>query len=265
MRIQDCQDGSSAPADLQSDLQSAMSGNMRVDARPASRRALIVVAALLGAVLITRPYVHGLSFVVRAAEMQGARAPRRRPRHGARSAKREITIPTPARTDAGAALRAVGLAHARGAADVRASRLRASTSRGWCGSRGSSPASHIAVVTPDIPELSRFEIAPAITDAIEDAGGWLADGRRRSRRDRTAALDGDQFQRRPVGRRGRAGRRSPDRVAYVFSLGGHDDLAARAALPLHGTRAAADARRAARHGDRRRPISSCRRTTTASR
>ena len=38
-------------------------------------------------------------------------------------------------------------------------------------------ASHIAVVTPDIPELSRFEIAPAITDAIEDAGSWLAVGR----------------------------------------------------------------------------------------
>ena len=35
-------------------------------------------------------------------------------------------------------------------------------------------ASGIAVVTPDIPELSRFEIAPAITDAIEQAGGWLS-------------------------------------------------------------------------------------------
>ena len=36
---------------------------------------LIVFAALAGAGLIARPYVHGLSFVVRAAEMQGA--PRR--------------------------------------------------------------------------------------------------------------------------------------------------------------------------------------------
>ena len=30
-------------------------------------------------------------------------------------------------------------------------------------------ASGLAVVTPDIPELSRFEITPAITDAIEQA------------------------------------------------------------------------------------------------
>src|SRR5205823_651541 len=35
-------------------------------------------------------------------------------------------------------------------------------------------ASGVTIVTPDIPELSRFEIAPAITDAIEQAAVWLA-------------------------------------------------------------------------------------------
>jgi hypothetical protein len=84
-------------------------------------------------------------------------------------------------------------------------------------------ASHIAVVTPDIPELSRFEIAPAITDAIEDAGGWLASDAALAP-DHTAALMGISFS-------GglsviAAGRPSlANRVAYVFSLGGHDDLA----------------------------------------
>ena len=32
----------------------------------------------------------------------------------------------------------------------------------------------LLVVTPDIPELSRFEITPAITDAIEQAAVWLS-------------------------------------------------------------------------------------------
>src|SRR5205809_931240 len=35
-------------------------------------------------------------------------------------------------------------------------------------------ASGVTVVTPDIPELSQFEITPAITDAIEQSAGWLA-------------------------------------------------------------------------------------------
>jgi dienelactone hydrolase len=84
-------------------------------------------------------------------------------------------------------------------------------------------ASRIAVVTPDIPELSRFEITAAITDAIEDGALWLSED---------AALAPD----RRVGVMGisfsgglsivAAGRPSlAERVAYVFSLGGHDDLA----------------------------------------
>ena len=32
----------------------------------------------------------------------------------------------------------------------------------------------ITIVTPDIPELSRFDVSPALTDAIEHAAVWLA-------------------------------------------------------------------------------------------
>ncbi len=82
--------------------------------------------------------------------------------------------------------------------------------------------SHIAVVTPDIPELSRFEIAPAITDAIEEAGGWLASDATLAP-DHTAALMGISFSGGlSVVAAGRPSLRG--RVAYVFSLGGHDDL-----------------------------------------
>jgi pimeloyl-ACP methyl ester carboxylesterase len=78
------------------------------------------------------------------------------------------------------------------------------------------------VVTPDIPELSKFEIAPAITDAIEDAGGWLAADSTLAP-DHTTALMGISFS---GGLSIIAAARPSlaNRVAYVFSLGGHDDL-----------------------------------------
>ena len=181
----------------------------------------ILVVALAVMALIARPYVHGLSFVIRAAQMRGL--PRRvADLDTARVVEREITIPTrrgpmrariyePSGTHTRAALLTSGL-HASGIDEPRLVRL----ARQIAGS-------HILVVTPDIPELSRFEIAPAITDAIEDAGGWLASDVALAP-DHTAALMGISFS-------GglsiiAAGRPSlTNRVAYVFSLGGHDDLA----------------------------------------
>ena len=182
---------------------------------------LLVLAALLGAASIARPYIHGVSFVVRAAEMQGT--PRRiADLDTTRVSEREISIPTrrgamrarlyePAGSHRRAAVLTSGL-HASGIDEPRLVRLAQQIA-----------ASHIAVVTPDIPELSRFEIAPAITDAIEDAAGWLASDATLAP-DHTAALMGISFS-------GglsiiAAGRPSlANRVAYVFSLGGHDDLA----------------------------------------
>ena len=182
---------------------------------------VLVLATLIGSALIARPYVHGLSFVVRAAEMQGT--PRRFADFDTtRVGAREISIPTrrgpmrarlyePSGGHTRAALLTSGL-HASGIDEPRLVRLARQIS-----------ASHIAVVTPDIPELSRFEIAPAITDAIEDAAGWLASNGELAP-DHTAALMGISFS-------GglsvvAAGRPSmANRVAYVFSLGGHDDLA----------------------------------------
>ena len=182
---------------------------------------LVALVALAGAAFIARPYVHGLSFVIRAAEMQGL--PRRiADMDTARVVEREIMIPTrrgpmrarmyePSGAHTRAALLTSGL-HASGIDEPRLVRL----ARQIAGS-------HILVVTPDIPELSRFEIAPVITDAIEDAGGWLASDATLAP-DHTAALMGISFS-------GglsiiAAGRPSlANHVAYVFSLGGHDDLA----------------------------------------
>ena len=180
----------------------------------------ILLAALAGATWVVRPYVHGLSFVIRAAEMPGT--PRRIADLDTTSVtEREISIPTrrgpmrarlyqPAGRHTRAALLTSGL-HAAGIEEPRLVRLARDIA-----------ASHIAVVTPDIPELSRFEISPAITNAIEDAGGWLAADATLAP-DHRAALMGISFS-------GglsvvAAGRPSlSDHVAFVFSLGGHDDL-----------------------------------------
>jgi hypothetical protein len=182
---------------------------------------LVVLAALLGATLIARPYVHGASFVVRAADMQGA-ARRVADLDTTRISEREITIPTrrgpmrarlyePAGAHTRSALLTSGL-HASGIDEPRLVRLAQQMA-----------ASHVAVVTPDIPELSRFEIAPAITDAIEDAGGWLAADATLAP-DHRAALMGISFS---GGLSVVAGGRPSlaNRVAYIFSMGGHDDLA----------------------------------------
>ena len=114
----------------------------------------VLIALAIGA-LIARPYVHGLSFVIRVAEMQGT-ARRIADVDVMRGQEREITIPTargpmrarvyeprsPHRT----ALLTSGL-HPSGIDEPRLVRLARQLS-----------ASGVTIVTPDIPELSRFEI-----------------------------------------------------------------------------------------------------------
>jgi dienelactone hydrolase len=188
-----------------------------------SRRAVIAIvllAAIAGGVLISLPYLHGLSFVIRAADMQGTA--RRLADVDTKAVEaRDVTIPMPAGPmrarvyqPAGshrrAALLVSGL-HPSGIDEPRLVRLARAVA-----------ASGIAVVTPDIPELSRFEITPAIPDAIETATGWLA-------------AQPDLSANQKVGLMGisfsgglsivAAARPSiANVVASVFALGGHEDL-----------------------------------------
>jgi len=186
-------------------------------------RVLRVTAALvvlLGAAAIARPYVHGLTFVIRAADAQGS-ARRLADWDTVAEQERTLTIPTargalqarlyaPVRRARRAVLLTTGL-HPSGIDEPRLVRLaRQIASAG------------IAVVTPDIPELSRFEITPAITDGIEQSARWLeADSGLAP--DHRIGMIGISFS-------GglsivAAGRASlADHVAYVFAFGGHDDL-----------------------------------------
>jgi dienelactone hydrolase len=83
-------------------------------------------------------------------------------------------------------------------------------------------ADDVTVVTADIPELSRFEITPAITDSIEQSANWLASDAGLAP-DHKVGMIGVSFSGGlsivAAGRPSLAGR-----VAFAFSLGGHDDL-----------------------------------------
>jgi dienelactone hydrolase len=182
---------------------------------------LIAIAVTLsGVALITAPYAHGLSFVIRVADLKGT--PRRVADLDTRDLQdREIAIPTtrgslrarvytPDSPGRRVALVVSGL-HVAGIDEPRLIRLARELAK-----------SGVTVVTPDIPDLSRFEISPEITDAIEQSAVWLASESGLAP-DRRIGMMGISFS-------GglsivAAGRPSlKDHVAYVFSFGGHADL-----------------------------------------
>lgn len=181
---------------------------------------LAVGVLLAGLAFVARPYLHGLSFVIRVADMQGTA--RRLADLDTRAVReRDISIPLPAgairarvyQPDGGAtraALLTSGL-HVAGIDEPRLVRLARSLA-----------SNQITIVTPDIPQLAQFDVSPAVTDAIEGSALWLAND---------SGFDADHR----VGLMGisfsgglsivAAGRPSlAGRVSSVFSFGGHDDL-----------------------------------------
>lgn len=180
---------------------------------------LLTFLVVVGAVLAS-PYVRGLSFVVRAANMHGVL--RRVADLGAGSIhEHALSIPTstgPLRARAyeptGKIRRTALLVGGLQAGGYDDPRLVAFAQQ--------LAASGLAVVTPDIPALSQFSITPALTDAIEQAAVFLA-GDARLAQDGRIGMMGISF----AGGLSlvAAGRPSlRERVAYVFSFGGHEDL-----------------------------------------
>lgn len=83
--------------------------------------------------------------------------------------------------------------------------------------------SGLTVVTPDIPDLKQFTISAAVSDAIEQSASWLG-SQPEFAPDRRIGLMGISFSGGLA--LAAAGRPSlSDRIAFVFSAGGHDDLA----------------------------------------
>jgi dienelactone hydrolase len=192
----------------------------RGSARALAAASLLIV--VLAAIFLP-PYVHGLSFVIRAAGLQGA-ARKIASIDTVAISTRDIVIPPSAPGErvlgarvyvpAGRSHRATLLVSGLHPSGINEPRLVALAR--------AVAASGLTVITPDIPELSHFEITPAITDEIEQAAKWLS-------ADRAFAPDGR------IGMMGisfsgglsivAAGRPSlRDHVAFAFALGGHDDL-----------------------------------------
>lgn len=180
----------------------------------------MVVVALAAAAPFVRSFVRGLSFVVRAANMDGA-VRRAADLDTQQTSERGIALPTtrgtlrgrlyePARRTRRTVLLTSGL-HPAGINEPRLVALARQLA-----------ASGVAVFTPDIPELETFAITPAITDTIEQAALWLAD-HANAQADRRVGLIGISFSGGlSVIAAGRPALRG--RVAYVLSFGGHDDL-----------------------------------------
>jgi len=183
-------------------------------------RWIVVVAIVAALVFAGRPYVRGLSFVVRDADLQGT--PRRLADiNGTAVHEREIEIPTDAGT---LRARVYEPAAPRGRAAL------AVPAPGGAGIDGREivalarnlAASGITVVTPAIPDLLGYELVPEATSAIERAAVWLA-SQPSFAPDRKVGVVGLGFSGGlSVVAAGRA--TLADHVAFVVTIGGHDDL-----------------------------------------
>jgi dienelactone hydrolase len=182
--------------------------------------AAVVLAALAGSAYIVRPYAHGLSLVIRAAELGGALRTIA-DYDTTRVRSRELQIPLaagtlrarayePAGTVRRTALLVSGL-HPAGIDEPRLMRLSRELA-----------ASGLAVVTPDIAELPHFAVTAATTDTIEQAASWLASQPSFSPDGRIAMMGISFSGGLSIVAAGRPALR--DRVAFVFSFGGHGDL-----------------------------------------
>ena len=167
---------------------------MPVMTRPAGRRLVhsVCVRGDRGSgSWLARGYAHGLSFVVRAADMQGT-ARRLADLDTTATRERELQIPTVRGPLRARALRTVAAATHRAALLVSGLHPAGIDEPRLVGLARHLSASGLDDRHPGHPELSRFEIAPAIADAIEQAGLWLSSDAA-SAPDRKVALMGISF------------------------------------------------------------------------
>jgi dienelactone hydrolase len=182
--------------------------------------ATLAIAILGGALFAARPYFRGLAFVVRTVDMHGT-IRRLADSDAVATSERDLQIPIaadsirartyePQRRARRTVLLVSGL-HPSGIEEPR-----------LVGLARQLAASGIAVVTPDIPDLRQFTITPTVTDQIERSASWLA-SQPEFASDGRIGLMGISFSGGlAIVAAGRASLR--DHLAFVFSLGGHDDL-----------------------------------------
>ena len=187
------------------------------------RRGLVAVAIVAaGATIIWGPaYARGLSLVVRAAHLDGWLKTAADTQTHTWTAGPATTVPTrlgdiPARLyrPAGTIRRAAILTPGVHAMGIDEPRLR--------GLAGDLAASGVAVLTIALPDLVRYRFTIESVDQIEDAASWLA-AQPALAPDGKVGLMGISFAGGlSVVASGRPAVR--DKIAFVFSFGGHGDL-----------------------------------------
>ena len=180
---------------------------------------IAVIGLLVGGTWAFR-YTHGASFVIRAANLQGAMRrladldtvpETERTMHlslGQEVVRARVYVPQ--RGPRHTALLVSGL-HPAGIDEPRLVAFARELAR-----------TRVTVVTPDISELTRFEITPALTDHIEQAAMQVAADAALAPTGRIGLMGISFSGGLSVVAAGRPALRSE--LLYVFSLGGHDDL-----------------------------------------
>jgi dienelactone hydrolase len=188
-----------------------------------SRRLVLAGAVLIAIGLFAVPArrgVHGLALVVRAADLQGiarrladidtVAIQEQRLELPAQAGSMRATVYAPLGTSRQTVLLVSGL-HPAGIDEPRLTALARRLAE-----------TQVTVVTPDIPELSRFEVTPAATDRIETVARWLAVDSGLAPTGRIGLMGISFSGGLAIVAAGRASLRN--RLLYVFSFGGHDDL-----------------------------------------
>jgi dienelactone hydrolase len=187
-------------------------------------RRLTLIAVIVGLALATpvaNAYVRAASLVVRAAGMHGTWTDRlagwqTRPfttrdttiaaRGGTMRARAYLPQVRRART-----VLLTGGVHAQGIDEPRLVKL-----------AGDLAAGGTPVVTAEVPDLLRYRITPALTDAIEDAALWVSSQPDYAPDGRIGVFGVSFAGGLSISAAGRP--RLRDHVAYVLSFGGHGDL-----------------------------------------
>lgn len=181
------------------------------------------VATIVGLVVCgtwASRYVRAVSLVIRAGDLHGV-ARRLADINTVPYAERVVQVPiglgpvsariyTPLHLPRQTVLLVSGL-HADGIDDPRLVILARELAR-----------TNVTVVTPEIPELTRFDITPALTDRIEQTAVWLAGDAELTPTGRIGMIGVSFSGGLSIVAAGRPSLRS--HVSYVFALGGHDDL-----------------------------------------
>ena len=188
-----------------------------------TRRLALAGAALIAIALfavLARRDVHGLTLVVRAADLRGV-ARRLADLDTVPIQERLMELPAQAGSMRARAYVPVGTSHQTvllvsglHPAGIDEPRLVALARK--------LAEANVTVVTPDIEELSRFEVTPVVTDRIEDAAVWLATKSGLTPSGRIGLMGVSFSGGLAVVAAGRAS--LSGHLLYVFSFGGHDDL-----------------------------------------